>query len=225
MKRYPLIILPLILLSLIFVHTSSGKEEGKKVFLTYNPHLAMFKDKKINNDVCLLCHSVKHTSEPKITGQRKYLTEDVNVICAGCHGFNPHVGARRHLVKPTSKIRKRIKAWEKKTGNKLRLDDKNRITCSTCHSPHPAGMLQALNSEAYKDTVDHMKKYSAVRGKGTLELNQMINLQLFAENMKRFKKHKIFAPPISDEVNRIQLPFRQDMSGGKFCLICHDIYD
>jgi hypothetical protein len=168
------------------------------VFLDVNPHITMFKDSKINNEICLLCHSVKHISEPKITGSQEYITAEVNELCANCHTLNPHVGAAIHLVKPDKSMMKRIRAWEKKNKKKLRFGKKEQITCSTCHSPHPKGLLAAVSKDVYKDITEPMKKYSEIAK----------DSPLYKGNLESFKKYGLFKKDPQSEVNSIDLPFR-----------------
>jgi len=217
MKKIPLIVILLVLIP-FFVNSNTKKAERKikkwpkkAIFLDVNPHISMFKDGKVQEEICLFCHSYKHTSDPKLTGKRDYLNAKVNELCSACHGLRPHAGAYEHSVKPSPKIMKRIKIWEGKNKKKLRFDTKGRVTCSTCHNPHPKGLLKTVSVDVYAKA-EFMKRYSDKGRKGPL----------YKANLDRNKREKLKIRT-KLKVNSVKLPFRQAMEDGKFCKVCHEL--
>ena len=216
--KLPVLMLLMSASALTSAQREAAAQETKGTFLKYNPHLAIFKGKEVDFEACLLCHQVKPNTDPKMTGQKKYLNADPDDICEGCHGKRPHVGALVHRTKPKGSMLKRIKRWEEKTKRTISLDKNGKIMCVTCHNPHknPKTLFKSLDANAYKDYKAYYSPYSEKKEHKS---------SLYGENIKRFERSGLYSDKKSYSVNEVTLPFRQNMKGGSFCKVCHDIYD
>ena len=109
-----------------------------------NPHKQLDPSGKINEQVCLFCH----TSQPnvKVMGIEHvgFNTESLDEYCTSCHGkpeyFEYHPNGP-HLVEPTGKILDAIMTAPRRIGVELPLYH-SRITCATCHNPHEKGVIR-----------------------------------------------------------------------------------
>ena len=91
---------------------------------------------------CEYCH--RKAPDPK---QVEIRPDDLKLrlpsrkLCYGCHLKTPHLNALNHQVEPDEEMRKRIEQAERAHGVILPLDPDGRITCVTCHTPHPRGVI------------------------------------------------------------------------------------
>ncbi|BCX89122.1 hypothetical protein MIN45_P1492 [Methylomarinovum tepidoasis] len=105
---------------------------------------AMLDDKGgIRKDHCLYCH------EKAPERDRRYRLEEVKLrappdkLCWGCHLKTPHLNALEHQVKPSKKVKKQRKTFLRDHPEAiLPLTSDGRVTCITCHTPHPPGVIR-----------------------------------------------------------------------------------
>ncbi len=90
-------------------------------FRTTNPH----KDVAAGEG-CTFCHS----SKPR-EGKQVEFKGDIVLLCIRCHDDSPHPGKHDHTGTPDEKWSKNIQK------DKFPLDTVGRMTCATCHNPHP----------------------------------------------------------------------------------------
>ncbi len=183
---------------------------SKAVFIQVNPHKLMFDGKKINHDMCLLCHKFKFNSNSALKSKKQSLNAEVNDLCRDCHSLNPHPAAMVHLGKPDRNMAIRIKQWEKKNKKKLWLSKKGEITCSTCHNMHPKGLFSAIDEDFGKNYKSYMQRYFS---------KEVFKSDMFADTKKRLERINFNLK----KRGKTRLPFREDMSSGKFCKVCHDL--
>lgn len=118
----------------------------REQFAKINPHMMLEKDGSIRKidgkDVCLICHSV--TPNPKTqTAINVRFRADIGFLCWRCHPPMPDPFFNTHyLVRPSMKHMDRIKLTEASLNVAIPLIPRGRITCSTCHNPHQAGVIQ-----------------------------------------------------------------------------------
>jgi hypothetical protein len=201
-------------LTLAFISATVCAEEPSSLFLQFNPHLAMFKDRKLNEDTCLLCHSVSPVSNPKDAGKRLCLNDSVDKLCGGCHRKDSHAGSAEHLVKPDDKILKRMKGWEEKTKEAIPLDDSGKIACVSCHDPHPSGVLKSLGVGNVQETKAAAEE-TAKKGKAAVLLEGV-----HSERVGRLLKPS--AEDVNLGINSIPLTLRGGMDKDNICSICHE---
>lgn len=87
-------------------------------------------------DQCNVCHSLEPTPEEMPKEKFSGFHPAPFRACFGCHGENPHIGAKPHLIPPTRSVKEGIEQARKKRPNAYPLDASGKITCGTCHDPH-----------------------------------------------------------------------------------------
>ena len=171
-----------------------------------NPHLSMVQDHKNVGPVCLLCHSVDPSFKPAVAGLPAFLSRPSKTLCETCHGDRPHVGAWEHLKPLSAAMLKRVEAWQADTKKTLPLGEGNEVLCVSCHNPHPAAALQAVDEKRYSGLADlGGGQYKGLREKSSLA----------PENAERIKELKLVS-------SAVELPFRARLEGGELCRICHE---
>ncbi len=96
---------------------------------------------KVNGrPVCLLCH----TTQPDPEGDPDLVEfrADVAFLCWRCHPPMEDTFLKNHFhVKPRKKTRTALRESIARHGIDLPIARDGRITCSTCHNPHQAGVV------------------------------------------------------------------------------------
>ena len=103
------------------------------------------KDGAVKRQTCGLCHTaaIQVPEDGVRTGRAELHTESIR-LCAGCHPehidyFEPgHIGAR-----VPARMQARLAVASRGRCGRLPLGAGNRVVCSTCHNPHPAGVFPA----------------------------------------------------------------------------------
>jgi len=144
-----------------------------------NPHVEMLDDQF----VCLDCH----TRLPKEgeTSPDYFLVDLPSENCLGCHSEVEHSGVKEH---------------EKKDSGPLPGDENRKMTCFTCHDPHPQGSIHGRI--VYDSEVNPRSR----------DFTRIIH---FPDVEKRAKKE--VAPGKKKEVY-LRFPMGQD----QLCRECHD---
>lgn len=107
----------------------------------YNIHRMLDEEGRLDERGCVYCH--RETPDRN----RAYDSEELafqlprEKLCYGCHLKTPHLNALNHLVEPDDAIRENLREAEVTHQVSLPLDDRGWITCITCHSPHPLGVI------------------------------------------------------------------------------------
>jgi predicted CXXCH cytochrome family protein len=110
---------------------------------SYNPHEGQLSNGEIEPRRCLFCHSKALDPREEIKDRQYHLRKDMSVICIGCHLLTPHAGAAEHLEQPPETVAAARREAEQRHGVVLPLDERERISCSTCHNPHQQGVFPA----------------------------------------------------------------------------------
>jgi predicted CXXCH cytochrome family protein len=115
-------------------------------YASINPHLMLDEGKKFilvnGKPVCLLCHSKMPDPEKDYTENVRFRA-DVGFLCWRCHPPMPDPFFSTHfLVKPKADTLNSMRLAEEKERVILPMVPRGRITCSTCHNPHQAGVIQ-----------------------------------------------------------------------------------
>lgn len=110
-----------------------------------NPHRmldARGKPLQLNGKpVCLVCHRELPDPE-RDTAEKAKLRADVAFLCWRCHPPMPGSFLGKHfLVDPSIEQRMYINKKQEEMEVRLPLIPWGRITCSTCHNPHQAGVI------------------------------------------------------------------------------------
>lgn len=112
--KYILIVFMMILVPVFYL--SYAEEEDEE-----NPHTEMVDDQF----VCLDCH----TDIPKEgeTSPTYFLVDIPSENCLGCHDETQHPGTKEHIGQKAEP---------------LPGDENGKISCFTCHDPHPQGVIE-----------------------------------------------------------------------------------
>lgn len=161
---------------------------------------------------CNTCHSLEPTPEEMPKGEFSGFHPAPFRVCSGCHGENPHIGAKTHSIVPTPEAKEGIEKARKERPNAFPLDAQGKITCGTCHDPHSpewgiTGPAKPLN----------------------LEKSAVPNAELIKELMGQ-KKGLIASklglspddPALNFEFRETETPLLwESASEGRLCLTCH----
>ena len=97
---------------------------------------------------CLYCH-VEVPNNKKDGFKNIKLVKNIEAVCKGCHIIRGnHSGNFNHMVKPSAKFLKVMKQMEITFGIIMPLDNKGKISCTTCHNPHEKGVILAESPAA-----------------------------------------------------------------------------
>ncbi len=108
-----------------------------------NIHAQMVDERgEIREEVCLYCHEQLLDRERHYELSQVQLRAPVGTICFGCHLKTPHLNALEHQVEPSDRVkRRRAKFLQDHPEVTLPLTPDGKVTCITCHTPHPPGVI------------------------------------------------------------------------------------
>ncbi len=111
-----------------------------------NPHRMLDESKhyrEVNGKpVCLICHAKMPDPSKDYTVDVRFKA-DIGFLCWRCHPPMPDPFFSTHfMVKPSAKVLASMHQAEEREMVTLPLVPRGRITCSTCHNPHQAGVIQ-----------------------------------------------------------------------------------
>ncbi|HFD32582.1 MAG TPA: hypothetical protein ENJ28_07775 [Gammaproteobacteria bacterium] len=113
----------------------------KNEYKRLNIHKLLDERGEIKKKQCLFCHLKTPDVEKNSYADLEFRIPPEK-LCYGCHLSAPHLNAINHAAqKPDKSMLKRIRSAEKKQGVILPLDGEGRVMCTTCHSPHQAGVI------------------------------------------------------------------------------------
>jgi predicted CXXCH cytochrome family protein len=99
--------------------------------------------RKVNDKVvCNFCH--EKVPNPYVDRSRDVtFRADTAFVCWRCHWSMPGQLLDQHLFKaPSPEVLSRMKAYERENNVILPIVPREKITCSTCHNPHQAGVMK-----------------------------------------------------------------------------------
>ncbi len=108
-----------------------------------NPHDQISDEGELNEQMCIVCHNVvpNRREVKSIRDVTFTVSEDLTLLCAGCHPPKPHPGGRWHLSQPSPWVLDFMKESEDRRSVILPLDPTNeKLVCATCHNPHERGV-------------------------------------------------------------------------------------
>jgi predicted CXXCH cytochrome family protein len=131
-------------------------------YAAINPHEMLDNANKVREvngkPVCLLCHSKMPDTAADSTDDVRFRA-DIGFLCWRCHPpmpadsfFNAHF-----LVRPSAKTLNNMHQSEEKLLVILPIVPRDRITCSTCHNPHQAGVIQREAAAKGADTKGRLR--------------------------------------------------------------------
>ncbi len=104
-----------------------------------------------NEDYCGYCHQEVLARDQLYELSELKLRAPMDTLCYGCHLKTPHFNALEHQVKPSEKVEKQRERFLYENPEViLPLTEDNRITCVTCHTPHPPGVIDSSLPAAHQ---------------------------------------------------------------------------
>lgn len=106
---------------------------------------------KVNEDACRHCHEEVLERDQQYELSELKLRVPMDTLCYGCHLKSPHFNALEHQVEPSEHVEKQHKRFLQEHPEViLPLTEDNRVTCVTCHTPHPPGVLDSSLPAAHQ---------------------------------------------------------------------------
>lgn len=107
-----------------------------------NIHAMLDERGQIRESHCTYCHEVTPDRKKAQSLDEVKLRAPVESLCFGCHLKAPHWNALAHQVKPSDKVKRQRERYLQEHPNViLPLTPDGQVTCVTCHTPHPGGVL------------------------------------------------------------------------------------
>jgi predicted CXXCH cytochrome family protein len=133
---------------------------GEK-YAAINPHEMLDDSNKVREvngkPVCLLCHSKMPDTAADSTYDVRFRA-DIGFLCWRCHPPMPNPFFDTHfLVRPSAKTLAMMHQSEERLLVILPIVPRERITCSTCHNPHQAGVIQRDSAAKGADTKGRLR--------------------------------------------------------------------
>ena len=118
-----------------------------------NIHAMLDERGEIIEDHCTYCHQEKPDRDKAQSLEEIKLRAPVDTLCWGCHLKTPHLNAAEHQVEPSDKVKEQRKRFlETHPEVILPLTEDGKVTCITCHTPHPPGVLDKKLPAAHQTT-------------------------------------------------------------------------
>ncbi|WP_367155578.1 hypothetical protein [Methylomonas sp. HYX-M1] len=184
-----------------------------------NVHLMLDESGDIKKEHCLYCHEKVHEQrdEPLAREQLK-LRLPAEKLCFGCHLKTPHLNALEHQgAKPKDNMKKHMDQAAREHGIILPLAADGRVTCVSCHSPHPEGVMDINNPAGAQVSADVKKgvKYQEHSWDQVFRADK--DERLLALAMQHGERPDLGYRRLSNEV-LLRLPALD----GSLCLSCHE---
>ncbi|MES9994193.1 MAG: hypothetical protein ABW098_19770 [Candidatus Thiodiazotropha sp.] len=188
----------------------------------YNLHQMLDEKGEVDERGCVYCHV--ETPDPSKADQ----VDDLEFrlpkakLCYGCHLKTPHLNTLSHQVEPDEKIREVMDRAEEEHQIHLPLDEAGKVTCITCHSPHPAGLI------------DPDRPAGKVVEDGPIEDGIAYRRTAWSQVFARDKSMRLLELHAKQGSGAVELAYqrvekeillRQSAKDGKLCLSCHEFED
>lgn len=138
-------------------------------------------------------------------------------LCFGCHLKTPHLNAVEHQgAKPKPEMKKHMLDKAREKAIILPLSEDGHVTCISCHSPHPEGVMQEGNLAGAQVSADVEKgvTYEDHSWNAVFRADKQQRLEDWA--MQSGEHHELDYRRLKTEV-LLRLPAKD----GSLCLSCH----
>jgi hypothetical protein len=184
-----------------------------------NIHLMLNADDSVKKDHCTYCHE-EVQEEPN----RRHQPDDLKLrlsagrMCYGCHLKTPHFNAWPHQAKPEEAMLDQMERAAEKLDVIFPLDEDGKVTCITCHTPHPPGVIdpqknpagRQVQTASVKEGVQRLEhSWNEVLREDKRERLEALNRQTggrFAVSYRRIQGETLLRLPAKD---------------GTLCQACH----
>lgn len=184
-----------------------------------NIHVLLNEQGEIEKNNCLYCHEVVHKDreKPREVEELK-LRIPADKLCFACHLKTPHLNAAEHLeAEPEEEMKKHMQEETRKNGIILPLSKEGKVTCISCHSPHPEGVIDADKNPAGKQVSGDVKegvKYKEHPWQEIVRKDKADRLEDYA-----LKYGALYELPYGRIDKEVLL--RRPAKNGALCLSCH----
>ncbi len=184
-----------------------------------NIHILLNEQGEIEKKNCLYCHETVHKDRdnPRKPEELK-LRISPDKLCFGCHLKTPHLNAAEHLdAEPEEEMKKHMDSEKQKHGIILPLSKEGRVTCISCHSPHPEGVIDGDKNPAGKQISGDVKegvKYKEHLWQEIVRRDKADRLEDFALTFGA-----LYELPYGRIEKEVLL--RRPAKDGALCLSCH----
>ena len=183
-----------------------------------NIHLMIDEHGEIKEKNCLYCHQEVHEQrDERLEPSQVKLRLPAEKLCFGCHLKTPHLNAVEHQgAKPKPEMKQHMQDKAREHAILLPLSEDGHVTCISCHSPHPEGVMQEGNPAGAQVSADVEKGviYEDHSWDGVYRADKQQRLEDWA--MQSGEYHALGYRRLSHEV-LLRLPARD----GSLCLSCH----
>lgn len=183
-----------------------------------NIHAMLDQNNEIKKQNCLYCHEEVHENREKRLDEKQLkLRLPAEKLCFGCHLKSPHLNAVEHQgAKPKDEMKKHMTAKASEFGIILPLAADGQVTCISCHSPHPDGVMDTNNPAGAQVSGDVEKGVTYDKHSWDDVWREDKRERLEALALQTGEAHALEYRRISTEV-LLRLPAKD----GSLCLSCH----
>ncbi len=183
-----------------------------------NIHILLDDKGEIKKEKCEYCHKEVPDREKKLELKELKLRMPMETICYGCHLKSPHFNAVEHQVKPESKeMVKHLKKMREKHAVFMPLNEKGKVMCITCHTPHQRGVIDVKKPAGKQVEIEDLEKGITYKDHPWAEVFKADKADRMDELNKKLKSnYKLSYQRIENEA-LLRLPAKN----GKLCLSCH----
>ncbi|HHJ39343.1 MAG TPA: hypothetical protein ENJ86_07790 [Methylothermaceae bacterium] len=183
-----------------------------------NIHAMLDEHGEIIEDHCTYCHEEKPDRKKAQSLEEVKLRAPVDTLCWGCHLKTPHLNAAEHQVEPSDKVKKQRKRFlEAHPEVILPLTPDGKVTCITCHTPHPPGVLDKKLPAAHQVTSGDVEE-------GPVYQDSPWTATVAADKQERLQKlEQQFGQNFHYQYRQIQKEalLRLPARDGQLCRACH----
>lgn len=185
-----------------------------------NIHEMVDEHDEIKKHNCLYCHE-------EVQEKREQAVENISQVklrlppeklCFGCHLKSPHLNAIEHQgAKPKDEMKKHMDAKAEEFGIILPLAEDGKVTCISCHSPHPQGVMKPGNPAGAQVSGDVKKGVSYDQHSWDQVFREDKRDRLDYMAMMNGERMELGYQRLTTEV-LLRLPAKD----GSLCLSCHE---
>ncbi len=183
-----------------------------------NIHEMVDDNGEIKKHNCQYCHEEVHEKrDQRLEPSQLKLRLPPEKLCFGCHLKSPHLNAVEHQgAKPKDEMKKHMQAKADEFGIILPLADDGKVTCISCHSPHPDGVMKPGNPAGAQVSGDVKKGVTYDKHSWDAVFREDKRDRLEAMAMTTGTRYDLGYERLNTEV-LLRLPAKD----GSLCLSCH----
>ena len=200
-----------------------------------NVHKQLKSDGRVDDRYCEYCHKKTPDLEHDTDWKKMKFQLGLNQLCTGCHLENPHFNVAEHRHKPDKKMREQIKKAQRNKNVLLPLDEKQHVTCITCHTPHEKDLLdpetpggkQTADTEVEKgiEYISSPEWSLVVKNDKQERLHELKHKLYQAQKSGKLTTNEYLKQPIRYKKIDKEILLRLAAKNGDLCESCHSFKD